>query len=722
MATADTDIKLDQIPPYLPSAEDQKRIAKVEAFFTKGCAIRKPHEGQWFINGAMIRGQQWLQWDELANTLSLPPAPRHRVRRSFNLILPKVQARQAKFLKNRPHPEVKAATTDIKDILDARMTTKALDYLWRKLRIEERYAQGLQWTTTTGHGYLWISWDPSKLGRVQYQDEAGQKQVEEAKLGDIELEVDGPFSLLVDDPAISHLGDQPAIMRVKLRPLTYVRERFSEAGKFVKPEADEDQSVHYERSLAALNSATTTGFGEQAGRKQGTQGEPTHVIVKEYLEKPSAHYPAGCYIVVGNGVLLKTQDELPYELSTMPNPYPVVDFPDLSAAGQYWITTIVEQMVPPQRQYNVLRCKLEEHFKVALFQKLLVAKQHMIAPGAWTDAPGELVEYVAHPGIAPPQAWSPPPLAGDIWRALDILRGEIDAISHIYPEAEGQVGQSKSGFQTNLLQEATDAVHGPAIRTHELAIEELSFKLRHMMQLMYDIPRLIAITSHDDQVEAFEFSNRDIDPNADIIVQAGSGLPTLKGARIQMALELRNAGVFGNLQDPEVNRKVLSMLEMGEFGNLYADSRRDEERARLENVQFVESNEPVDPPLFCDNHNIHYTVHTDDLKSPDFKTRPVERQQAQLEHILVHMVYINPAAAGQVAAIYGLPVPQLPQPPMPTQVPPEQGQGQQQPPQAGPPPGPQGPQPPPPEAAASGNSQFNSAFGFGAQGTEAGMM
>jgi hypothetical protein len=57
---------------------------------------------QWFVNGAMIRGQHNARWNPILGKLEEKKIPSHRSKNSINRILPKVRARLAKFVKNRP--------------------------------------------------------------------------------------------------------------------------------------------------------------------------------------------------------------------------------------------------------------------------------------------------------------------------------------------------------------------------------------------------------------------------------------------------------------------------------------------------------------------------------------------------------------------------------------------------------------------------------------------
>jgi hypothetical protein len=239
-----------------------------------------------------------------------------------------------------------------------------------------------------------------------------------------------------------------------------------------------------------------------------------------------------------------------------------------------------------------------------------------------------------------------------VWRSLDLIGKEFDEVTQIHPEAEGRVGSATSGFQTNLLQEATDAVHSPDIRVHERIIEEAAVKLRRMMKAYYDVPRLMTIAGRNLQPEAFVFSSDQIDDFADIRVEAGSAFPTLKAAKIQMINELWTAGLLGNPQNPEDVRRVRSMLEMGTFEDQHDYDRQDEELARIENAQ-VSSGEQIVNPEPIENHELHYRAHTDQLKSPASKKWPPEQRMALVRHVIMHARYINPQSALMLASEYG---------------------------------------------------------------------
>jgi hypothetical protein len=693
-----------QKPGKAPKQPDAASVVQeVNSKFAQSRQERRAHEPQWFLNSAFLSGRQNVAWHPILNRVVdnqiLRPAPSHRVRVTINRILPKVRARLAKFIKNRPNPVVVPASTDREDKLNARATQKVLDYLWRRLNLETKFRQVLLVAAQCGKAYWWLSWDEQAIGQIRITGPDGVPQVISQEMGDPRVEVGSAFEMLVADPGIARTAEQPWIIRAKRRPVKDAKARFQEFSDRIT--ADNDTEIfHYQRKTATLSPRGSDNFLSSV-TEAGTGGSSNDgfVTVKEYFEKPCPSYPKGRYAVVVGDNLVRYQDELPYEFYTHENPYPVIEFADIHLEGNYWSPTLVEQLIPLQREYNMIRSKIAEHIRLNAFPKLLVAEQHRLPQNAWNSESGEVIPYIAIPGIDKPQILSPHPITGDAWRHMDSIRGEFEDVAQIHASTEGQVGQATSGFQTNLLQEANDLVHGPDIRTNEMALEDAFVKLRKLIQLGYPIERLITVAGRNYEPDVFEFSASQIDENADIRVETGSALPRLTYARIQSVLEMWDRGIFGNQQDPEVQRRVMDLLELGDIQAQQEFSRRDEDKARLENMEFRDGKQP-EPPMPWDNHEIHWSLHTDQLKAPETRNWDPQRRVGLIVHALGHMRFMNPDAAFTLSMELGLPG-AVPPPPQP-QLPPPGPAGPGGPPSPSGPPAPMGaeqgpiPVPPPP--------------------------
>ncbi len=696
------------ITPLSPSSSqtadlrDDPFASEVMIDYTRGREFRKPFEGPWFIAGAMLRGQQHVLYDDALAKLVSPMAPTYRVRVSINRIRPKIKARLSKFFKSRPKPVVVPASTERKDVLNARATEKMLAYLWSRLHLEEKYKDARGWATIASKGFWWFYWDAAAFGRVQVMGQDGKPTYQPAQIGDVCVEVGSPFEVLVADPTKSRIGQQPWIIRARLMKKDDVMARYGEQLGENIPEGDKLSS--YADKLASLRPQQNA---------IGAGAAPIHihendVMVIEHFTAPCAKYPKGRYGVVIANTTVKMVEELPYGMWEHPdNPYPCVEFMDALTPGQFWGPTQIEQLIDLQREYNFLRGLLAENIRMTARPKIIVYKQHNLKDGAWTNQAGEIVELNWIPNLPEPKVVTPENVAADVWNLLALISKEFDDLTQIYPASEGKVGTTSSGFQTNLLQEASDSVHAPDIREDELAIQEAAWKMRHLAKLGYGTPRILSIFGPNGSQEAIEFSSEQIDEYAEVRIQAGSMLPELKSARAQAALQMFQAGMFGDPHDPMVRRRALEMVEMGGVDVINEDERRDIDLAQRENQALI-AGIPVGPALFYHDHPTHIVGHANFMKSPEYDALAPPLKQATLAHMITHYDWVNPMLAQGLRLQFGmggLPVSTPPPPPVPPGAPmgggPPVGPGQPPAPPTGHPgpiqghPAPPGPPPPP---------------------------
>lgn len=621
----------------------------VDAAYEFGKRTRLPYERMWYTMHAALRNNQYLVWSEGDERLVAPTKVPNRVRLTINRMQALWKARLSKFTKNRSIAIVVPSTLDVQDKLDARLTTKAIEYQWRMGHLEKLYTQTAAMAGIYGRAYWFYHWNPNKLARVKVKV-GDQEFVETAPVGDIEVELVSPFQVFVGDPSIAELALQPWIMRVRSVGTDVIKSRWPDSGEVAGESTSLNEALNYQIRIGSLN-PTTDGNGATESGQEAVGNDSC--ILYEYYEKPSPTYPKGRYIAKTKEETLEVKETLLHGFEDLRNPYPATDFPDQVFPGQFYIPAVLEAALPIQREYNLFRSKIAEQVRQQAHPKILVATQHRLAPGVWTSDAGEVVEYVGSPNIDKPFVIPPPQISADTWRGVELMQKEMSDVVNIHPESMGGVAGATSGFQTNLLQEASDAVHAPDIRFHELAIEEVGLKLRRMMKRGYTLERMMNIAGHNMQPEVFQFSKENIDDQAEIKVETGSALPTLKAAKIQMISELWKAGLLGSPQNPEDVRQVRVLLEMGTIEEQFDYDRQDEETARLENAAF-EKGTTQHHAEFFENHAIHYRQHTTSLKSPSSQSWPKERRLALIRHTIEHAKYLNPHTALMIAQEYGL--------------------------------------------------------------------
>jgi len=643
---------------YQPTEDEQKAISDTKTKMEAFRRIRLPHEQQWFINSGMMRGQHYIEYNVREQRL-IVNAPTARERHAINRLRAKVLGRRSKFLKSKMKVSIVPSTSEQSDRMNARATNRAIDYFWRKQQMNRKMRHVVMQAEVGAKGYLWVYWDSSRIVQgVQEDPVTGEKVRVEAMLGDVCVEVGSPYEVLVADPTIPTLAGQPEIMRIKMRMVEDVKGRYPEFAPFITGEAGNDDLFRYERQIASLNA---TGYGASAYNEARDRGKgqgkgKDYVLVIEHFFAPTGDHPKGRYRVVVGNVLVKNEDSLPYGFYDLPNPYPVEEHIDSPNPNQFYGTTLVEQLIPLQREYNAGRAKLAEHIKLNVHPKIIVFKQHRMPQGAWHSGAGEIIELFYMPGLPPPIVVHPPNITGDLWRALDTIRGEFEDISQVYPAAEGKTGGATSGFQTNLLQEAADGVHRPDVEGLEDMVTALLIKVRRLMKIGYTAPRMVSAIGANLEPDVEEFLGSQVDEAADIVVMAGGALPDLRAQKLQMLKEMYDGQLLGPVGSPEASRKFFSLADMGGVGDQLDSTKVDENMARVENNDFLKGR-PVKNPEFFEAHDIHYQTHTELLKSPETRNWPPEQRIGILLHVIGHLDYINPMAALEAAVQYGLPPP-----------------------------------------------------------------
>lgn len=676
----------------------RKLGAEIDTKYTGWRNPRRSHELQWFITAAYDRGKQSTESiQSVSSVVSIAEIGKldRRKKNIANKLWAKGRARFAKFAKTRPKGIVVPFNTDRQSRLDARMTERALDYTYERIDEEQKYTDAILWAKITCKSYWSLNWNPKKIAQIKQKAKiTGTETVEDVEAGDIEISVDSAYVMLVPDLGRFHLKDQDEIIHAAVQDVDEMKAKYPDFAEYIHADSHKGSPFEFERQIAHLSGSDA---GALASMSSDMKGPMTNVLVKSYYRKPNSTYPRGQHVVVMNSIAVHIADELPFGFWDLENPYPFVEFADMPQVGQFYCTTFLEQLIPLQRGYNILRDKLEANIRLNISPKWIVARQARIPKGALANTDSEVVEWNYIPGMPEPHGVTPPSMAADAWRWAQLLTKEFDDISSVQPPYEGKTGAAKSGLQTNLLQEASDSVHSPDARGFELSIRDASYKIRRMMKQFYDVPRLLSFSGRSNIPEVYEFSEKNIDEHARIVVQIGSALSAFKSTKIQQMLELHKEGLLGDPNDPELKRRVLGMIDIGGLEVFQEEARQDEDMARSENLDIL-SGEDIPVPMFYEDHLAHYSVHTDELKSPANKNLDTTIKKKLIAHTLLHMKWINPNAAATLAVELGLGdeliKPGLIPPPTPPQ--PPQGAGGPQPgpaPQGPPPPGPPPPGP-----------------------------
>lgn len=569
-------------------------------------------EQQWYLNLAYYTGKQWISWDPNQKKLYEPPKEWWEVRLVANRIMPAIRTELAKVTKSKPVIEVVPATNEEEDIQTAKAATKLIDYLWRKINMRDKVFKLSMWFLTCGTGYLKTYWNPD-IGDVI--DEEG------TKLGDVAIDVVSPFDMVFDKTA-QEWSQVRWCIETKLRNTSYVKERY---GVDVEPEDNLVSTNVFEGMLANLN-----GFQNDSPMTKVKDG----VRVKEYWEIPSSDYPKGRHITTAGGKLLQYED----------NPYgrlPYFCFTHISVPGKVHGRSVIEDMIPLNREYNKTRSQRIENKDKTINPRILVPSNCLLSEP--TDAPGELLEYQS--SVGKPEWIYPPSEPSYMQAELEMLIQDMNDVSGIHEVSQGQNPPGvKSGVAIAYLQEQDDTKLGPTIHTIENNLEKWATFVLELVEQYYDEPRLIKVVGKNNQIEVIEFKGADIKGNRDVIVVAGSALPQSKAARQEFILNLVDRKI---LTDPQV---ILKLLEFGSIEEVYEEVSIDINQAKSENKRFLAGDFSPQVRDFY-NHQIHIAEHNKFRKTDDYEQMDPQSQQIIDQHVMMHEQFIQPQQDPQQAVM-----------------------------------------------------------------------
>ena len=623
---------------------DVDLIKLVEDRFDASQKIKKKYQRQWYLNLCFFAGQHYVKWNEITNRIEIKKVPSWRVRLVANYIFSFVRKLIGKWLKNKPILIAVPATNEDSDKKSAKFAEKYLEFIDRKLGMPTKRQWLLLWNAVCGKAFKKIYWDEKagdliKEGQKDEEgnpvlDEEGKPVEDKFHLGEVACDILSAYEVFPDPVCQYNIDEGDWIIHAKVRKIKEVKAKYPDKADEVKADKEVDSSLIFDSNIMS--------FSSDLGSSVSVKIKPLKesVVVKECWQFPTEEYPKGRLIVVAGGVLLKN-DVFPYQDNDGNVFHPFVEYDYILVPGRYWPMSLIEQLIPLQKEINKTKSQIVENKNRTSRPKYFVPKSAFLSEDALTDAPGEIVEYS---GNQPPISDTPPSMPAYVFQHLTDVLMDMQNISDIHDVSRGKTPAGvKSGVAIAALQEQDDTNLGPDIYRFEEAEAKSGRKILMLAQQFYTEPRTLKIVGENNAIEYQEFKKSDITCN-DVIVQVGSALPQSKVAKQQMILSLWESKL---ITDP---RKILKLLELGNVEEVWEDMEIDSNQAQLENKQMEEGMQ-IEANWY-DNHSVHLYEHQKVMKSLGNKKLPPEVKVQMERHCMQHIELLKPQ--GQPAG--GMPV------------------------------------------------------------------
>jgi len=600
---------------------------------------------QWELNLSFYFGQQNVVARQVptpngtTRRLWTPPAPYWRARPVINKIRPLIRTELSKTTSQRPSATVNPASSDDADIFAAQAGEQIWDSIYRRKKVRVTLRRAMFWTLVTGNGFIKSWWDEKAIDRDSDQ------------YGDICISQETPFNIFAPDLLAQDIEDQPYVIHATTKTAEWVQMNYQTdlMGRPVRPNVKSANDLMDAHILRFTNKQSSL---------------PDKVLCLEMWVRPGAVsiFPEGGVVTVLGDQVVSGSEGWPY----IHKEYPFIKL-DHIETGKFYSDSIINDLIGPQREFNRTRGQIVEA-KNRMAKPQLLAQQGSINPAQITTEPGQVIFYKA--GMQPPQPMPLQALPQYVTDELTRIQMDFDDISGQHEVSKGRVPPGVTAATAiNFLQEQDDSKLAGTIDSIEEGMEKLGHQVLSFAVQFWDTPRMIKVTGSDESFDAMTLQSADLRGNTDIIIEAGSALPTSKAAKQAFVMDLMKMGFI----QPEDG---LEVMEMGGITKLYENIKLDARQAQRENLRMQritpemiqmqmmsvmqtaapgqpptpqvdpETGQPLLPPPLVpvntwDEHELHIAVHNKYRKSQSFEMLPDHLKGIFEEHVKQHVISLG---------------------------------------------------------------------------------
>lgn len=592
-------------PLGLKRAAREKRIIDLVETWYKDCKNQRvTTERQWYMNMAFYFGRQNVRLMNTQSTgssfkLYTPKAPPWRVRLVINKTRGYIRTELAKVTAQRPRFFVVPATGEDEDLVAARVSEQIFDSVYSNYNVKRVVRQAEWWNLVCGNAFIKNYWDSGAVDKASNQK------------GDFVIEHVTPFHVYVPSLTTEELELQPYLIHSMTKSMEWANNSFP----------------HLKGKLTANASGTNdildAGFLNIIGARTKPSNE---VLVLETWIKPgNSMFPNGGLVTLVGGQVAQVIEKFPYEHGM----YPFSKLDNVES-GKFYTTSIIEDIIPLQREYNRTRSQIIE-------AKNLMSKPKLLAPKGSVDAkqitsePGQVIFYI--PGFNPPTPLALQPLPQYVLQEVTQLQQDMDDMSGQHEISRGQnPSQVTAATALSFLKEQDDTRLSGTIESLENAIEKLGKQVLSNAVQFWTTERVIRIVGRDQSFDAQRYKASDLGGNLDVRVEAGSALPQSKAAKQAFVMDLLKMGLIP--QD-----KGLEMLDIGGIEKVYEDYLVDVRQAQRENQRMLMGQELL--PNDFDNHQLHIEVHNKFRKGQEYEALSDDIKVLWQQHVAAHQEALN---------------------------------------------------------------------------------
>lgn len=593
-------------------------------------------ERVWYTNLAMFRGRQNIAVISTPVTgsgfrLLTPPAPPWRVRLVINKIRGIIRREIAKCTAQKPSFMVAPATNEDEDYYAAKAATQILDSIFDDYGIAETNLRRQWWGSICGTSFLKCYWDKNKTAKEKGPADPYTGQPTDLK-GDLCIENLIPFFLFVPDLMEPDINNQPFVFHVYTKSKSWLEAYY---GK---------QVVTKMTVKSTENNLLDEAFFDVVGLRKPVEDQ---FLCMEIWIKPYGHkmFPKGGMVTIVGDQLIQVIEEYPYSHGE----YPFIKFQHIES-GQFYGTSVIEDLIPLQRELNRTRSQIVEAKNLMAKPKILYPKGS-IDPTKITSEPGQGIPY--EPGLGEPRPLPMQGLPAYVENEVERINQDMDDISGQHEVSRGNTpSQVTAATAISYLQEQDDTILSEVIQHIEYGMECLG---RHILCYVidyWDQDRLIKVAGKDESFSVTFLKGSALRGNKDVRVEAGSALPHSKAAKQAFLMDLFKMGVFA--QNPS---EFLRILDLRGIDKIIDDYKTDIQQAQRENIKMSYGAQIMINDF--DNHQLHLEQHDKYSRTQEYEMLDEQTRNNFIMHRRMHQqaIQVNMSYAMRAQQMMGQMVP-----------------------------------------------------------------
>lgn len=600
---------------------------------------RAPYELQWALNLNFVQGNQYCQIDEVTNRIEYPESPlKHRF--VANQIAPILEARRAALGRVRVTLKARPTSGSARDAATAKTTTAVLKSAHYDVGYLDKVDTATNWSETLGTVFYKNVWNPSKgrtLALRRELTEDGERLLP-VKEGDLDVIVVPPFEIFPDTANVEDIDKCRSIIHGRVLPVDEIRYLFG-----VDVEGREVDVWSISNSNLGIGGLGYSDIFKNTTRTKKRDSE----VVLEYYELPSVEFPNGLYIVVVGKKHLIHFGDLPYINGDKGERiFPFVRQVCQMRAGCLWGISLVERLIPIQREYNAVWNKIAEHLSLVAVGVLDVEEgtlteetEKQLESRGWY--PGMVLKRVG--GTRPASFVHPAQLPADSYSILARLEREFMLASgvSVIARMSGVPAGVESGRAIEVLQEQDTARLSLAAEHIRSAALKNGQQWVRLYKQFAEFNRVLRMTDENGDVLVREWNKSDLTTD-DIVLESESALKESPAQRESKVMELLSTGVLteGRLSDKDRNQ-VMRLLQLGDWEHSTSSEEMHAQRAQREQQELEQDGTPPHVREY-DNHEIHIAEHTKYRLTADYER--LIRENPKMALIMDRHVYMHKMA------------------------------------------------------------------------------